>query len=88
MDTTMLFKDVTMGALKRYMHDVYDHAFAYGLKAAAEKFSTTVEDVKNTIMAWDGFDINYHTWEDYVEHMSGQPNGPDDVSGEGFIPTD
>jgi len=39
-------------------------------------------------MAWDGFDINYHTWEDYVEHMSGQPNGPDDVSGEGFIPTD
>lgn len=53
-----------MGALKHWMHSVYEDCFALGIPATAEKYNISEQEVKQVTMTWDGFD---GPWESYVE---------------------
>lgn len=69
-----------MGALKTWMHSIYEDCFAIGVSATAEKYNISEKEVQQTTMAWDGFE---GTWEEYVEYP---PDGPDDINKDEPIP--
>jgi len=69
-----------MGALKTWMHSIYEDCFAIGVSATAEKYNISEKEVQQTTMAWDGFE---GPWEEYVEYP---PDGPDDINKDEPIP--
>tara|TARA_R100000458_G_C8278283_1_gene254249 strand:+ start:5556 stop:5777 length:222 start_codon:yes stop_codon:yes gene_type:complete len=52
-----------MGAMKRWMHDVYDDCLSMGVRNTAKKYDISADDVKTTTMNHAGWN---RSWSEFV----------------------
>ena len=52
-----------MGAMKRWMHDVYDDCLSMGVRNTAKKYDISADDVKTTTMNHAGWN---KSWSEFV----------------------
>jgi hypothetical protein len=55
-----------MGALKQNMAEIHESTLLVGVHNTAIIFNTTQDHVKDSTMAWDGYQ---DSWESYVHHV-------------------